>query len=37
MAAMDADPVNARWQEDMAPFFAEGSELVLLPEVFRLE
>lgn len=37
MSAMDADPVNALWQEHMAPLFADGNGLVLLPEVFRLE
>lgn len=34
-AAMDATEVNARWQADMAAYFADG-ELARLPEVFHL-
>jgi L-rhamnose mutarotase len=42
LAAMAATEVNARWQAEMAPFFAglEGAPdagLVLLEEVFHLE
>ena len=43
LAAMARTEVNARWQAEMAPFFAglEGGapdqELVLLEEVFHLE
>jgi L-rhamnose mutarotase len=34
--AMAATEVNARWQAEMAPFFADGSFLVL-DEVFNLD
>jgi L-rhamnose mutarotase len=41
LAAMDAEPVNARWQAEMAPFFDAGgrpADQVLRPldEVFHL-
>jgi L-rhamnose mutarotase len=42
-AAMAATEVNARWQKDMAPFFAgpggqrPDEEFRLLPEVFHLD
>lgn len=42
-AAMNSTDVNARWQAEMAPFFAElgagrpDTELVLLREVFHLQ
>ena len=39
LAAMDATDVNARWQEEMAPFFAGGRadrNMTVLAEVFNL-
>ncbi|GAA1806543.1 L-rhamnose mutarotase [Luedemannella flava] len=40
LAAMDATEVNARWQADMAPFFAgrrADRSMRVLPEVFNLD
>ncbi|MHC5560870.1 L-rhamnose mutarotase [Kocuria sp. U4B] len=34
--AMDAHPVNARWQAEMAPYFVEGSSAEPLTQYFRL-
>jgi L-rhamnose mutarotase len=41
VAAMQAEPVNARWQERMAPYFATGDtpadqQMRALEEVFHL-
>ena len=36
-AAMDATEVAARWEADMAPFFAGGRDLIVLDEVFNLD
>jgi L-rhamnose mutarotase len=41
-AAMDAEPVNARWQALMAPFFegdgrAPDQQMAVLDEVFHLD
>jgi L-rhamnose mutarotase len=35
-ALMDAHPVNARWQAEMAPYFVEGSSTEALAQYFRL-
>jgi L-rhamnose mutarotase len=37
LAAMDATGVNARWQAEMAPFFAEAPRFERLEEVFHLD
>jgi L-rhamnose mutarotase len=36
-AAMDATEVSARWEAQMAEFFINGRQLVVLDEVFNLE
>jgi len=42
-AAMERTPVNQRWQDDMAPFFADiggghpDQNFTLVPEIFHLE
>ncbi|WP_432829085.1 L-rhamnose mutarotase [Dactylosporangium sp. CA-092794] len=36
-AAMDATDVSARWEAQMAEFFTNGRQLVVLDEVFNLE
>jgi L-rhamnose mutarotase len=35
--AMDATDVNARWQEEMAPFFSQQLAFERLQEVFHLD
>lgn len=36
VSLMDAHPVNARWQTEMAPYFVEGSSSEPLTQYFHL-